>query len=121
MAVINPFDFFVEPYAETLPFAYPAELQRELAAFLEPEPAGPLLQAVPASIPRHAAQHRRLPGRAQPAPAADDPLPDPHGAGRADAGGDAGVAAPARAATPPGCWCRSCAISAWRRASSPAT
>ena len=28
---------------------------------------------------------------------------------------------PARAATPPGCWCSCCATWAWRRASSPAT
>ena len=35
--------------------------------------------------------------------------------------GDAGAARAARAATPAGCWCRSCATSASPRASSPAT
>jgi uncharacterized protein (DUF2126 family)/transglutaminase-like putative cysteine protease len=44
MTVINPFDFFVEDWAEHFPFAYPTSLQTELAAFLETEPAGPLLQ-----------------------------------------------------------------------------
>ncbi|HSJ40021.1 MAG TPA: transglutaminase family protein, partial [Xanthobacteraceae bacterium] len=53
MAVINPFDFFVEPFAEMFPFAYPAEFAEELAPFLDAEPAGPLLSAVLASIPRH--------------------------------------------------------------------
>src|ERR1700704_1853224 len=52
MAVINPFDFFVEPFAETFPFAYPAEFAEELAPFLDAEPAGPLLSAFLASIPR---------------------------------------------------------------------
>jgi uncharacterized protein (DUF2126 family)/transglutaminase-like putative cysteine protease len=52
IAVINPFDFFVEPYAETLPFAYPPELKRELAPYLETEPLTPRLKAFIAAIPR---------------------------------------------------------------------
>lgn len=45
MTVINPFDFFVETYAEKFPFAYPPQLARELSPFLEPDPAGRLLAA----------------------------------------------------------------------------
>ena len=52
MEVINPFDFFVEPYAETWPFAFPPELHEDLAAFIEPEPAGPLLKDLVQSISR---------------------------------------------------------------------
>src|ERR1700683_3975332 len=44
LAVINPFDFFIEPYAEEFPFVYSDELKIELAAYLTPEPSGPLLQ-----------------------------------------------------------------------------
>jgi uncharacterized protein (DUF2126 family) len=50
--VINPFDFFVEPYADRFPFAYPEELRDELTPCLVTEPAGPLLTAFVASIPR---------------------------------------------------------------------
>src|SRR5712675_1871631 len=52
MAVVNPFDFFVEPFAEKFPFAYPAEFAEELAPYLDAEPAGPRLTAFLASIPR---------------------------------------------------------------------
>jgi uncharacterized protein (DUF2126 family)/transglutaminase-like putative cysteine protease len=51
LAVINPFDFFVEPFAETFPFAYPAEFAEELAPYLYAEPIGPRLAAFLASIP----------------------------------------------------------------------
>jgi uncharacterized protein (DUF2126 family) len=54
MEVINPFDFFVEPYAEQWPFTFPDELQEDLAAFVTPEPAGPLLTELIRSIPRTA-------------------------------------------------------------------
>src|SRR4051812_13675751 len=36
MTVINPFDFFLEPYAETYPFDYQSQELRELRPFLEP-------------------------------------------------------------------------------------
>lgn len=44
MTVINPFDFFVEKYAEQFPFSYPAQLSDELAAYLKATEAGPLVQ-----------------------------------------------------------------------------
>lgn len=50
MAVINPFDFFIEPYAEEFPFVYAEELKGELAAFVEPDAGGPLLDALVAGV-----------------------------------------------------------------------
>jgi uncharacterized protein (DUF2126 family)/transglutaminase-like putative cysteine protease len=42
MAVFNPFDFFLEPSAETFPFRYSDAQQRELAPYLAAMPATPL-------------------------------------------------------------------------------
>ena len=50
LAVINPFDFFIEPYAEQFPFAYEPELRGQLAPYLEAEPLGPLLSAYIAGL-----------------------------------------------------------------------
>ncbi len=54
MATINPFDFFLEPEAETYPFTYDDVLAEELAPFRVLHPAGPclraLIEAVPAAI-----------------------------------------------------------------------
>ena len=52
MTVYNPFDFFVEPEAETWPFSYPEDLRDDLSIYLKPEPATPLLQAFLDSIDR---------------------------------------------------------------------
>jgi uncharacterized protein (DUF2126 family)/transglutaminase-like putative cysteine protease len=43
MTVINPFDFFVESYAEHYGFQYEPELRQELAPYLEIKEQGPLL------------------------------------------------------------------------------
>lgn len=52
MAVINPFDFFVEASAEHFPFAYDALTAEELGPYLKPEPAGPLLASYMETINR---------------------------------------------------------------------
>jgi uncharacterized protein (DUF2126 family) len=43
MAVYNPFDFFLEPGAETFPFQYAPELAEELVPYLACEPLTPLV------------------------------------------------------------------------------
>ena len=50
MAVVNPFDFFVEPFAGTYPFAYPPEFREELAPYLDKEPLGPRATALLKSV-----------------------------------------------------------------------
>src|ERR1700734_2196755 len=45
MTVINPFDFFLEPYAEEFPFRYEETLAHELAPFLKTGPPGPKMAA----------------------------------------------------------------------------
>jgi uncharacterized protein (DUF2126 family) len=44
MTIINPFDFFLEDYAEKFPFRYAEGLSKELAPYLEIRPAGPRLR-----------------------------------------------------------------------------
>ncbi|MGC2165438.1 MAG: transglutaminase family protein [Gallionella sp.] len=44
MTVFNPFDFFVEEYAEHFPFKYPEQLLKELNPYLEIRERGALLQ-----------------------------------------------------------------------------
>jgi uncharacterized protein (DUF2126 family)/transglutaminase-like putative cysteine protease len=59
MTVINPLDFFLEPYAERFPFEYEPSLRRDLTPFLEVLPVGARLRALLNSVdlsPKHAAQ-----------------------------------------------------------------
>ena len=44
MVIYNPFDFFLEPEAETLPFEYDRSVKQDLLPYLEVEQAGPRLQ-----------------------------------------------------------------------------
>jgi uncharacterized protein (DUF2126 family) len=44
LVVINPFDFFLEPYAEQVPFTYDQDLSKELTPCLAPQPPGPRLR-----------------------------------------------------------------------------
>ena len=44
LAVYNPFDFFLEPEAESFPFRYEASLRHDLAPYLAKEPLTPRLE-----------------------------------------------------------------------------
>lgn len=52
LSTINPFDFFVEGYAEQFPFSYTDELRADLIAYLTPEPLGPLEKDFIESLPK---------------------------------------------------------------------
>ncbi len=52
MTVYNPFDFFVEPEAETWPFAYAEDISEDLAIYRKAEPPGPALAAFLGSVDR---------------------------------------------------------------------
>ncbi|MFV8819228.1 DUF2126 domain-containing protein [Haliea sp. E17] len=52
MTVVNPFDFFVEEYAEHYPFEYDAVLLKELGPYLEITDDGPLLKKWLSSVKR---------------------------------------------------------------------
>ncbi|WP_305045406.1 transglutaminase family protein [Geoalkalibacter sp.] len=54
MTVINPFDFFIEDYAEKIPFVYEERLRKELTPYFEIEEDGPLLRRWLAQVPREA-------------------------------------------------------------------
>lgn len=50
MAVVNPFDFFIDDASKDWPFTYDAQTAKELQPYLEPDPKGPMLTAFLATI-----------------------------------------------------------------------
>jgi transglutaminase-like putative cysteine protease len=119
MATINPFDFFLEPEAETFPFAYDPVLEQELAPFrrwsagaaagrCSPTCRAPGQRTVDMLVALNQLVQSRIAYIVRMEPGVWSPE-ETLGKGR----GPAGI--------PPGCWCSCCAISASRRASSRAT
>src|SRR5262249_22848719 len=54
MTVVNPFDFFVEPYAYSYPFQYSNDLKTELAPYLATSAQGPQFAAYLKDLPAEA-------------------------------------------------------------------
>lgn len=59
LTVINPFDFFIDEYAEHYPFVYDDAIKRELAPYLEALPATPRFAAFVAEAQKQFLQGRR--------------------------------------------------------------
>ena len=111
MSVINPFDFFLEPHAETIPFTYEAWERHELAPFLFKLPATPLFQKYIDGISLEKTRSVdflvALNARLQQDIAYTIRL-------------EPGVQTPEETLRKPGCWSRFCATLVWRHASFPA-
>ncbi len=121
MTVLNPFDFFLEPHAEHIPFVYDELQRRELAPFLEVGPAGPRLQAFLADDSPRAGTDDQFPGGPQSARCRAT-CATSSAWSRACRRARTRWGWPAdRAATRRGCSSRRCATSGWPLASSPAT
>ncbi len=89
MTVINPFDFFLEPAAESIPFEYDPWLKEELKPFLAIASSGPLFAKFFAGVEPHVHSHGRFPRRAQSASAKAGRLCHPLGPRHPDLRGDA--------------------------------
>ncbi|HEY3256227.1 MAG TPA: transglutaminase family protein, partial [Polyangiaceae bacterium] len=61
LVTLNPFDFFLEPYAEKYPFKYEPALQRELLPYLEVAAGGPRLEALARGLTDSIARPGRRP------------------------------------------------------------
>ena len=121
MTVINPFDFFVEPYADSFPFAYTNDLKTELAPYLATIEPGPLFAKYLADIPREATSTVNFLVDLNAQLHDQVTLHHPHGAGHPDAGRDAGVGRGIVPRLGVAVDPDRCAISGSPRASSPAT
>ena len=91
MAVINPFDFFLEPAAENIPLRLRSGAGKRAGAVPPRRRRGPAARALPARRRPELSPHHRFPGRAESQAAAGHPLHRPARARRPDARGDAGA------------------------------
>ena len=117
MATINPFDFFVDEYAGDWPFEYDAEAAEELGPYLKASRAGAAFAGLYPGPQDRGENLARFHLGAQPAASARHRLSHPHGARRADAGGNAQKAVRLLPRFGLAARCTSCAITGWRRAS----
>ena len=109
MGVINPFDFFIEHYAESYPFSYPPELAADLKPYLDVSDSarGPLLNewvATSAAPPADGQPTVQFLGALNSAVYRDVAYSYADGSRRPDPRRDAQAGGSAPAATRPGCW-----------------